>query len=283
MRSCKLSNLPNFLNNILLATSNQKCNFAEPSCLVAVEALSSSHKHISHNNIFDGNVLSYVVTTQACHTAQKSYYPLKSFKACRSISDSIAVSLSNAISLTQHFKSASEAEDFKKYVRYATSEIINNVADHSSSGFGGCVAAQFYPRERKAQVAIADQGIGLMNALEKKYQPKTEEEAIFLSIEKGITGSNELMYGSGGYKNAGVGLFAIKKIVEETKGILSITSNDTTVLFDGKNKPKVIKLNNSFGGVLVAIEIYDDGLSEEFEVFKKMHIWSTEEDSEEIF
>jgi len=275
--------LSKFLNDILASSNNQKCNFAEPSCLVAVEALSKSHKNINQHSIFSSDVIGYIETTQACHAVHKPYYPLKSFNACRSISDSIAVSLSNAISLTQHFKSLSEVEDFKKYVRYATSEIINNVADHSSSGSGGCVAAQFYPKDRKAQVAIADQGIGLMNALEKKHQPKTEEEAIYLSIEKGITGSNELMYGSGGYKNAGVGLFAIKKITEETNGVLSITSNDTMAIFRGKNTPEIIKLDNSFGGVLVAIEIYDEELNEDFEAFKKMHIWSTEEDSEEIF
>lgn len=281
MPSCKLENLSDFINQIFSDLTTKR-DFAEPACIVSVATIGVGNKEIKLENIFDENVINYIATTQQCHNSTKLYFPLQEIGACRTTSDNIANSLAKSITATQHFKSEQEANDFKKYIWYCVLETINNIADHAQCSFGGYAAAQFFPTYKKAQVAIGDQGIGLLKALQTNYNLESEEEAIFKAVEKCVTGSNNLLYGNG-VKNAGVGLFVIKTIIEETGGILSITSNDTTVIFKGKNTPIVKKLNNSFNGVLVAFEIYDDGLENEFEVFKKMFIWNTEESQEEIF
>ena len=65
-----------------------------------------------------------------------------------------------------------------------------------------------------------------LNSLKSMHNPEDEQDAILKALEKEITGSNKYdTYGI--QKHAGLGLYFLKRIVNETKGNLVIISNDT--------------------------------------------------------
>lgn len=260
---------------------SEKIRFAEPIGLSLVQAYCEAN-HQCLEGYLSQEVLNYLKTTTVCHQKGKPYFPALIFKPSRASSDCTSDSV--AAALVQTIKQESQdAEDFKAYLRYIISELLNNVSDHSKSTFGCSIAAQYYPDNDRAQVAITDGGCGLLATLSMQYKLVNEKEAIFKAIEREVTGSVQNVYTSGAIKNAGIGLFAIKTIIEKTNGRLIIASNDTLVEFNGDSQPVVYPLSTQWQGTLVAFELSQSELNLEFDQFKRIHIWATEDNDELLF
>ena len=97
-----------------------------------------------------------------------------------------------------------DQKDFKDYTRYMVLEVINNVIDHSQTTAHAICSLQGY-KDSRCQVAIADGGIGFLQAMKGKFPTlKTEAEALELAVQYEVTGSGIMMYGST-TKNIGIG------------------------------------------------------------------------------
>jgi anti-sigma regulatory factor (Ser/Thr protein kinase) len=169
-------------------------------------------------------------------------------------------------------------KDLKKYLQYLIAEILNNVADHSGSEYGGFTMAQYYPTKRKVQVAVADSGVGFLRHIGNIYPDiTTDEEALIKAIEMGVTASSNRMYGH--ERNAGYGLYALLEIIKNTKGKVVIISN-SGILRCINGKITTGTLSQQWHGTVVAFEFTEKNTDYEFEqmMTKCMYIEDEEED-----
>ncbi|MBF0185950.1 MAG: hypothetical protein HQM06_16395 [Magnetococcales bacterium] len=98
---------------------------------------------------------------------------------------------------------------------YAIREIMRNVIEH---GQANCIwyAAQYWPTKNKVEVAILDEGCGLLRSLNrnKNLLIDSNEKAIFLAMQPGISGisKDKRLRSSGEWVNSGYGLFMTSSI-----------------------------------------------------------------------
>lgn len=218
------------------------------------------------------NVDDYLKIIQGASSgAGRSYIPYRNFSHqtnINTIAHEITVQIVDHLDLGPYDK-----EDFKLYINYAVSEVMQNVLDHSGSLCGGHVVGQSYPQKDKVQFAVSDCGVGLMATLQREYGVANEEEAILKALEPRVSGSEPIgPYGE--KRNAGIGLFALKCIIDETEGTLLIISNDTIYQRKNKQGTFVHTPNSRFRGTLVAFEFGENETVYSFEEFKKIFIWS---------
>ena len=180
----------------------------------------------------------------------------------------------------------SDKEDIKKYLNYMITEMLDNVISHSKSKGYNYIVAQYYSTLRKIQIAIVDTGIGFLNSLRAMHNPQNEQEAILKALEKEITGSNKFdAYGI--QKHAGLGLYFLKRIVNETKGNLVVISNDTIYSNFSVEEEKIETIENSeWKGSVIVFEFFIDNLDYEWEQIRKLiqnEVYSDEEEEEVEF
>jgi hypothetical protein len=132
------------------------------------------------------------------------------------------------------------------------SEVCSNAAEHGASSFGAYAAVQAYhhivsgPRRRGEEVlvAIADGGVGVRETLSRnpKYagHTTTDNDALRLALEMGVSGTGEL--GRGG------GLTLVAQIAARSGGSLSLRSGTgrVTVYEDRKNSRNVPQFPGTF-------------------------------------
>jgi signal transduction histidine kinase len=131
------------------------------------------------------------------------------------------------------------------------SEVCSNAAEHGSSSFGAYAAVQAYhhivsgPRRRGEEVlvAIADGGVGVRETLSRnpKYAGyTTDNDALRLALEMGVSGTGEI--GRGG------GLALVAQIAARSGGSLSLRSGTgrVTVYEDRKNSRNVPQFPGTF-------------------------------------
>lgn len=169
-------------------------------------------------------------------------------------------------------------KDLKKYLQYLIAEILNNVADHSGSSSGGFAMAQYYPKKRKVQVAVADSGIGFLKHINNAFpEITTDEEALKKAIEMGVTASSNRIYGH--ERNAGYGLYALLQIIKETKGQVVIISH-TGILRCINGEITTGTLSERWDGTVVAFEFIEKNTDYDFEqmMSKCMYVEDEEDD-----
>jgi hypothetical protein len=132
------------------------------------------------------------------------------------------------------------------------SEVCANAAEHGASSFGAYAAVQAYhhivsgPRRRGEEVliAIADGGVGVRETLSRnpKYaeHTTTDNDALRLALEMGVSGTGEI--GRGG------GLALVARIAAGVGGSLSLRSGTgrVTVYEDRKNSRNVPRFPGTF-------------------------------------
>ncbi|WP_456451639.1 ATP-binding protein [Hydrogenimonas sp.] len=277
-----ITTLPQIFLNSHHEKIEDHIGWIEPCGLVYLKTM--KHGGVDISNIKASNdVVSYVRTIQSTQSGTgKSYVPYRNFNTNTNI-NTIAYEITAQI-VGKLDLAPENMEDFKNYINYAVSEVMQNVLDHSGSACGGHVVGQSYPQKGKVQFAVSDCGVGLMATLQNEYGVRSEREAILKALEPQVSGS--VVIGPYGEKrNAGIGLFALKCIIDETKGQLLIISNDTIYTrHNGKESFEHVP-ESRFCGTLVAFELSEHNTDYYFEEFKKMHIWSAvnKTDEEEFF
>ncbi len=212
---------------------------------------------------------------------ERTYHPLEHFTSQVGDKDEIANNVTKKIIENADNLSDKDKQDFSKYLQYPISEMMDNVISHANSDVGGFVTAQYYPTKNKVQVVIIDKGVGFLKTLENKYPLRTEKEAILKAMEKEISGSNVFEPYNNVPKHAGLGLFFLSRIIQETNGLLMIVSNNT-MYRSNTNSFKV--LETIFQGTLIAFEIFENQLDYEFgQLFRIISSEGEESEEEDVF
>ena len=132
------------------------------------------------------------------------------------------------------------------------SEVCSNAAEHGASSFGAYAAVQAYhhivsgPRRRGEEVliAIADGGVGVRDTLSRNKDyaehTTTDNDALRLALEMGVSGTGEI--GRGG------GLALVARIAASSGGSLSLRSGTgrVTVYENRKNSRNVPQFPGTF-------------------------------------
>jgi len=115
-------------------------------------------------------------------------------------------------------------------VRYALTEIIRNVVEHSGAG-EIWYAGQCWPNRDCVEVAILDEGVGVRASLSRrrKYRVDTDDEALRLAIQKGVSGAvpdpdaGRAADSDDQWTNTGYGLYIVSNLCRQA-GAFSIMS-----------------------------------------------------------
>lgn len=116
---------------------------------------------------------------------------------------------------------------------YAIREIIRNSFEHGN--VDQCIVTAQRWVNGEAEIAIADEGIGIFNSLGTKKNYSTAEEAISASLQPGI--SSESVKDDDRWANTGFGLYVVSELGKRY-GEFEITSSSRTLHFD-KTIPRV--------------------------------------------
>ncbi|MCF6245045.1 MAG: ATP-binding protein [Sulfurovum sp.] len=222
------------------------------------------------------NAINYCKTIlNSSRTPAQTYTPFSQFD---NEINSIAKDVTSKIIQNTHNLTTEDRKDLSEYLRYLVSEMMDNVVSHAQSHCGGYITAQYYPQKKKVQVVIIDNGLGLKQTLSHKYPLENESDAISKALEEKVTGSNVFSIYNNVPKHAGLGLFFLTKIIQETDGKLFIVSNNT--IYHLKDN-SFTELQTSFNGTIICFEIEVDKINHDLKDLMSiiMHV----DEEEDIF
>jgi len=150
-------------------------------------------------------------------------------------------------------------------LEYCMAEITRNVVQHSSSEVGGIAIAQYFPERRAIQIAVADSGKGVCQALRPMYPEITsDKEALKLAVLPHVSGAfHRAAYSAP--DNAGLGLFFTKEICWRSGGSFWIASGDALLgirELDTTPGHRIERSTNKWQGTLVTLDIPESGVSD---------------------
>jgi hypothetical protein len=136
-------------------------------------------------------------------------------------------------------------------IKMSLQELLINVFDHSESGIGCFVCAQFTPKPQLIRLSVTDLGIGIHDSLKKvkKYSKiKNCHEAITLAVEEGVSSRKG---------KAGLGLWHIRRFARVNQATMTVISGDGKVNFYAKSIEKR-PMPSSFSGTAIELRINAD-------------------------
>lgn len=110
-------------------------------------------------------------------------------------------------------------------IKYVFSEMVRNVLEHSKSPVGAFVCAQYYRKDDRLSIGIADAGIGIQKSIRRSHRANSARAAIELALRPGISGATSRI--GGNEFNAGAGLFFTKSIAALSGNFFALYSGDT--------------------------------------------------------
>ena len=119
----------------------------------------------------------------------------------------------------------------QRMIKFIFVETIRNVYEHSDVN-EVTYAAQKWPRHDLVEIAIADNGCGIVGSLGKKFS-ETDEKLLELACKPGITaGSNHRIFGTANdWSNTGYGLYMMKRLTTAFNGSLLLCSGKKAIKF----------------------------------------------------
>lgn len=276
MQRITLSNLENYMS--LFEKNNTQFNnisWIEPIFIGMVRAYQEDKKL----NIQTDNSYLYNMILQN-YTSNSTFSPIENIKNSRMGLEKISTHLTNI--MLKNFTNLEQQDitDLKHYLQYLFLELMNNVADHAHSPVGGYTMAQYYPKERKIQFVVADRGVAFLKNIQLKFNIDNEKDAIFEALKKGVTATQQKMYGQ--EKNAGFGLYAMLEILKMTGGKFVIISNDTLVRYEN-NEYTTKQLKTPWKGVVVAFEFFEANINYDMDYFKRNYLWNLDKEDDDFF
>ena len=95
---------------------------------------------------------------------------------------------------------------------------MRNVIEHSDAAHIW-LAAQYWPQRRRVEIAILDEGIGLLNSLNRnpKHNFEDDEKALFMAVQPGISGVKKRKgrHPHGAWANSGYGLYMTSALTQK--------------------------------------------------------------------
>jgi len=131
---------------------------------------------------------------------------------------------------------------------YSIREIIRNSFEH---GFvDQCIVTAQRWATGEAEIAIADEGIGIFSSLAPKKNYSTPEQAISASLLPGI--SSESIKDDVKWSNTGFGLYVVSELGKRY-GEFEMTSSSRALYFDKQNSPVIS--NSPMTGTFVKLKV----------------------------
>ncbi len=109
-------------------------------------------------------------------------------------------------------------------IRYVISELVRNVLEHSESGAGAFLCAQYFRDSQTLSLGVADAGVGIQRTISRYHNAATGWDATMLALRPGVTGTTARIGGTD--YNAGAGLFFTKSIACASRNYFVIYSGD---------------------------------------------------------
>lgn len=126
-------------------------------------------------------------------------------------------------------------------IQYALREIIRNAAEHSKCDYV-LYCGQFWPTQNRVEVAILDEGIGIVRSLQKNplVTDRSEIDILRLSLQPGISGANyegAELDENNEWANSGFGLYVVSELCKRG-GSLTVLSGGSglCVSSDGESE-----------------------------------------------
>ena len=129
-------------------------------------------------------------------------------------------------------------------IRYVVSELGRNVLEHSESGVGGFVCAQYFKNKQRIAIGMADSGKGILSAIRKSHAAQDEKHAFQLALTPGISGATPRI--GGNETNAGAGLFFIRSIAKVSENFFVLYSGNTLYKLQRKQNERNILYGDAF-------------------------------------
>lgn len=143
-------------------------------------------------------------------------------------------------------------------IKYVMSELVRNVLEHSVSGVGAIVSAQYFKKTNRISIGVADRGIGIKASITRSYPCSSHLDALTLALKPGITGTTRKIGGT--EYNAGAGLFFTKSIAKVSRDFFMLYSGDALFKLHKTNPEKTVKL-------------YPDPLDDKAKLESNMPFW----------
>ncbi|MBU1668603.1 hypothetical protein KKC13_09275 [bacterium] len=277
MKQIKISNIEKFIS--LFQNNNttfQNISWVEPIFIGMLRAYQKDEQlTIQTDNSYIKNMILQE------YTPSGTFSPIENIENSRMGLEKISTHLTNIMLQNFHALHEKDITDLKHYLQYLFLELMNNVADHAHSAVGGYTMAQYYPKEKKIQFVVADRGVAFLKNIQLNFSNiKSEEDAIYEALKKGVTSTQQKMYNQP--KNAGFGLYAMFEILKMTGGKFVIISNDTLVRYENE-KYSTKKLQHSWKGVVVAFEFFEANINHDMDYFKRNFLWKIDEEDDDFF
>lgn len=188
------------------------------------------------------NIRTSCQTTNYIPVTEYSYLHFKNLAesdSFRSVQDYIEIE-SDELS-----KLFSQRRETVELISYALKEIIRNVYEHSNAD-KVYIMGQYW-KNGNVQIAILDEGVGLLRTLEKKYPELNNDfDAINVAVQPGVSGID---FSNNPNDNSGFGLYVISRLAKRL-GSCVICSGRAGILFSQTGND-IFRTNNS--GTLVCI------------------------------
>ncbi|RDU74585.1 hypothetical protein CQA57_00615 [Helicobacter anseris] len=172
----------------------------------------------------------------------------KCFKFSQRIQvDDIASHLSNFIA--ESLKDEISLKETKEFVYYVSTEILNNVCDHSNAS--GLAQAKFDKDD--FMICVSDCGVGIPSRIFSRFpEIKKSKDAILKSLERGVSVSENRIYG--GERNRGYGFFITSGFLKYFEDMELLIVSDDGVIFANHQETRALSLDTCFKGVFVCIK-----------------------------
>lgn len=134
------------------------------------------------------------------------------------------------------YKSTSEDNIFflKSAMAYSIREIMRNSIEHSQDE-EVTIFAQSFPRTKRIEIAIMDNGVGFLETLSPKYNVSSGAVAIETALRPGVSRTDTEMQTDDAWQNSGFGLYVLSELCKEinnsqlciasSNAIYSVTKN----------------------------------------------------------
>jgi len=146
----------------------------------------------------------------------------------------------------------------KKILSYSIRELMRNIVEHSESK-SIWFAGQYWPSKDRVEISILDEGVGIKQALSvnPNLEIKNDKDALFLSIEPGISGKAFRYKGKMRkqedtiWQNSGYGLYVTSEICQVGGDFLICSGEDAVII---KNNKHAVKETN-FKGTAIRMRL----------------------------
>ena len=276
MKKITMSNIENFV--YLFDPKNdqfQNISWAEPIFIAMARAYQNDEEiSLYIDNAYIENMIN------SSYQDNKTYSPVEQI-VNRTGLEKISSHLTSIMLQNFTLLSHTDLKDLRDYLQYLFLELMNNVADHAHSPVGGYAMAQYYPTDKKIQFVVADRGVAFLKNMQLNFTDlQNEKEAILKALQKGITSTEEKMYGQP--KNAGFGLYAMFEILKMTGGRFVIISNDTLLRYENECF-EIKKLSIPWKGVVASFEFLEANINYKMDEFTSNYLWNVDGDDEDYF